>query len=75
MTLDSLILLEDALEMNAKGFTKDEFVGCVKESFRPANAQAWDDALALIKTLGTRRKAMNFIDCELDKARNDFFPA
>ena len=43
MTLDSLILLEDALEMNAKGFTKDEFVGCVKESFRPVNAQAWDD--------------------------------
>lgn len=53
--------------------TKDEFVSCAKECARPKNAQAWDDAAALIVQFGTRRKALNHIEREIERYRNEFF--
>ena len=75
MSIDEAIYLEDALEMQAKGMTRAEFVSCVKESAKARNAQAYDDALALTARIGTRRKAMNYVARELDSARREFFPA
>ncbi len=75
MTLDSLILMQDALECQRKGMTREQFVACVKESFRPVNAQAWDDSLALIAYLGTRRRAMDGVEREIKSARDSYFPA
>lgn len=76
MTIDEALLLEDALDMDARGMTKEAFVECCVrvESVRKANAAAWDAAQSLIQSFGTRRKAMNHVQRELDKARDEFFP-
>ena len=75
MTIDDAIYLEDALDMQAAGMTKEQFVGCVLERAKARNAQAYDDALALTAKMGTRRKAMNHVSRELECARRDYFPA
>ncbi|MDE2099407.1 MAG: hypothetical protein KGL39_19300 [Patescibacteria group bacterium] len=75
MTIDEAIYLEDALDMQARGMTREEFIGCVMESAKARNAQAYDDALALTAKMGTRRKSMNYVLRELETARREFFPA
>ena len=75
MTIDDAIYLEDALDMQSRGMTKEQFVQCVKECAKARNAQAYDDALALTAKMGSRRKAMNHVMSELEAARRDFFPA
>ena len=75
MTIDDAVYLEDALDMQARGMTKDQFVGCVMDCAKARNAQAYDDALALTAKMGTRRKAMNYVARELESARRDYFPA
>ncbi len=75
MTIDEAIYLEDALDMQARGMTKEQFVGCVMECAKARNAQAYDDALALTAKMGTRARAMNYVARELESARRDYFPA
>ena len=75
ISLDHAILLDDAFEMHAKGFTKEQFIGCVKESARAANADAWDQMLMLTRDFGTRRKAWNWVEREIERNRNEFFAA
>ena len=75
MTIDEAIYLVDALDMQARGMTREQFVGCVMECAKARNAQAYDDALALTAKMGTRRKAMNHVARELESARRDYFPA
>ena len=75
MTIDDAIYLEDALDMQARGMTKDQLIGCVIDCAKARNAQAYDDALALTAKMGTRRKAMNHVARELESARRDYFPA
>ncbi len=53
MTIDEAIYLEDALDMQSRGMTKEQFVGCVMECAKARNAQAYDDALALTAKMGT----------------------
>lgn len=71
LSLDHALLLDDAFEMHALGFSKEEFVNGVKECCRPANADAWEQMLMLTRDFGTRRKAWNYIKREIERARND----
>ena len=75
MTIDDAVYLEDALDMQARGMTKDQFVDCVMDCAKARNARAYDDALALTVKMGSRRKAMNHVQRELEAARNEYFPA
>jgi hypothetical protein len=75
MTIDDAIYLEDALDCQSQGMTKDDFVGCVMERAKARNAQAYDDALALTAEKGSRRKAMNYVARELEAAPQDYFPS
>jgi len=75
MTIDDAIYLEDALDMQSQGMTREQFVDCVVNCAKARNARAYDDALALTVKMGTRRKAMNYVQRELEAARNEYFPA
>ncbi len=74
MTLDDAILIQDALECQRKGMTREQFVACVKVPFQALNAQAYDDAIAYSHNCGNSRKALNHIDRQIAKARSEFFP-
>ena len=62
LTLDQLIGIEDALDCQTK-MTKEEFLGCVKQT--PAviqrNSEFWEQALALTTQCGTPMRAWNEI--------------
>ena len=79
MNLDDVIRIEDALWCMATQPTmsRNDFVSCVKQTPEniAINQKAWDDAMDLIRSLGTRRKAMNHIEREIESARNEYFPA
>lgn len=75
MTLDMAIGIEDALDCMGHGFTAEQFIACVKPSHRAINAEYWNQAVSLIAERGTRAKAMNHIMREVERARNELFPA
>jgi hypothetical protein len=75
MTLDDAIRIEDALECQRNGLTREQFIACVKPAYRAVNAQAWDDAMAYIYNCGNSRKALNHIEKKKQAAAAAFFPA
>ena len=79
MNLNDAIRIENALYCMATRPTmsRNDFVSCIKQTPEniAINQKAWDDAMDLIRSLGTRRKAMNHIEREIELARNEYFPA
>lgn len=70
MDLNEAIRQDDALDFMARGYLKETHVGCYKPACQNENAQSWDAALELVKSLGSIRKARNFINCQIDAYRN-----
>ena len=74
MTLDDAILIQDALECQRKGMTREQFVACVKVPFQALNAQAYDDAIAYSNNCGNSRKALDHIEKKIKECSKEFFP-
>lgn len=70
MDLNEAIRQDDALDFMARGYLKETHVGCYSPAHHDANAQLWDAALELVKSLGSIRKAQNFINRQIDAYRN-----
>jgi hypothetical protein len=73
--LDTWIAVQDALEAIGQKQSMAEFAACHKPEFRQEAERIYDYAQSLIRSYGTRRKAVNHIERNIEAARTQFFPA
>lgn len=70
MDLNEAIRQDNALDFMSLGYLKETHVECYRPEYQDAIAQSWDAALELVKSLGSIRKARNFINGQIDAYRN-----
>lgn len=69
MDLDVAIRMSDSLDSIRSGWTKETHVSCYKAEFRREMAESFDAAQVLVKKFGTVRKAINYVERQIDQHR------
>jgi hypothetical protein len=68
--LADALSIDDALDFIARGFTKQQHVGCFDLQHREHEAKMWDTACLLHGSFGSIRKAQNYIALQINLYRD-----
>jgi hypothetical protein len=71
--LDELIFVEDALDAIGQRQSMEQFALCHKPPMQDDARRIYDKAQAFIRSYGSRRKALNFVQMSIERTREQFF--